>query len=169
MASSKLPDCGLYRTTKALPGHEEKIPAGMLVYFHNHSDSGLPQVLAPDHNVHNRWHFHGPGILIRGTTWIDTLVRMPDEGFYILRRDLSFEGGGTMSKDTLVQLGYQNNATPILFVARERSQLAENDLFFSHQGSKISREQLSALQRVNVLTEQPVAGAVSDDSTPPVH
>ena len=51
---SMLPSCGLYRTTKPLSGHEEQVPAGLLVYFHNHSDSGLPQVLSPDHNVHNR-------------------------------------------------------------------------------------------------------------------
>ena len=35
MATTKnrLPECGLYRTTRPLPGHEEKIKAGMLVYF----------------------------------------------------------------------------------------------------------------------------------------
>ncbi len=166
MASTKLPDCGLYRTTKALPGHEEKIPAGMLVYFHNHSDSGLPQVLAPDHNVHNRWHFHGPGILVRGLSWIDTLVRMPSEGFYTLRRELTFEGG-RWAKGAIVQLGYTNKAEPILFIAQVRRKLQENDLFFSHRGVGIKREQLSILEPAHVYYEPPSES--DDDSTPPVH
>ena len=51
MAASKnvLPACGLYRTTKPLPDHEDEIGENTLVYFHNHSDSGLPVVVAPDH------------------------------------------------------------------------------------------------------------------------
>jgi hypothetical protein len=56
-----LPNCGLYRTTKALPEHETDFPVGSVVYFHNHSDSGLPVVIAPDHNIMNEWHFHGAG------------------------------------------------------------------------------------------------------------
>ena len=40
-----LPPCGLYRTTKPLPDHEKDVPADVLVYFHNHSDSGLPVVV----------------------------------------------------------------------------------------------------------------------------
>jgi len=169
MASTKLPDCGLYRTTKALPGHEEKIPAGLLVYFHNHSESGLPQVLAPDHPVHNRWHFHGPGILVRGLSWLETLVPVLAEGFYVLRRDVPTVGGGRLPKNALVQLGYKNDATPILFIARERNPLAENDLFFAREGQVVSRDQLSALDRVLVQHEQPAPGAPNDDSTPPVH
>jgi hypothetical protein len=41
MATPKnlLPECGLYRTTKPLPDNEAAVPAGQLVYFHNHSDS----------------------------------------------------------------------------------------------------------------------------------
>ena len=53
MASVKsiLPNCGLYKTTKPLPEHEAEVAAGALVYFHNHSDSGLPVVIVPEHNV----------------------------------------------------------------------------------------------------------------------
>src|SRR3984885_997873 len=96
MATPKnlLPDCGLYRTTKPLPDHEGAVTAGLLVYFHNHSDSGLPVVIPPEHNVLNRWHFHGAGIPFRGLSWADSLVKLPAEGFYMLRRGLSFHGGG---------------------------------------------------------------------------
>ena len=86
---NRLPDCGLDRATKALPGHEERVPAGSLVYFHNHSESGpLPSVLAPDHNVHNRWHFHGPPIEFRGLSWAESLEHVNPEGFYTLRKEL---------------------------------------------------------------------------------
>jgi hypothetical protein len=163
MASNKLPDCGLYRTTKALPGQEEKIQAGQLVYFHNHSDSGLPQVLAADHNVLNRWHFHGPGVEFRGLSWADSLQKMPHEGFYMLRRELTFEGG-SWPKGALVQLGYTKAADPILFIAQLRSKLDENDLWFSDRGVGITREQLSILEQVTVFQENAEGGG--DDHGP---
>jgi hypothetical protein len=155
---SLLPDCGLFRTTKPLPGHEEEIPAGLLVYFHNHSDSGLPVVVAPDHNVHNRWHFHGEGIPFRGLSWADSLVKLSAEGFYMLRKVLSFEGG-EWPKSALVQLGYTRNGDPILFIAQARAQLEENDLFFSDRGVGITREQLSMLEPLQILVEPAPAGA----------
>src|SRR5262245_10631580 len=135
MASPKnlLPECGLYKTTKPLPGNEAKVPSGTIVYFHNHSDSGLPQVLTPDHNVHNRWHFHGPAVEFRGLSWADSLQKIPDEGFFTLRRELAFDGG-KWPKGTLVQLGYTKEGSAILFIARVRARLDENDLFFSDKG-----------------------------------
>ncbi len=156
-----LPPCGLYRTSKALEGHAEQFPEGLLVYFHNHSDSGLPQVLAPDHNVHNRWHFHGPGVEFRALSWADTLVAVPSEGFYSLRRELTFEGG-SWPKGALVQLGYNRNADAILFIAQVRGHLEENDLFFADKGVGIRREQLSILEPVSVYQEQ----ASADDHGP---
>jgi hypothetical protein len=147
-----LPACGLYRTTKPLAGHEEQFPAGLLVYFHNHSDSGLPQVLSPDHNVHNRWHFHGPGVEFRGLSWADSLVKMPLEGFYLLKRELTFEGG-TWPKGALVQLGYTRNADPILFIGQVRTKLDENDLWFSDRGVGIPREQMTILDSIVVYQE----------------
>jgi hypothetical protein len=154
MASVKsiLPPCGLYRTTKPLPEHETEIPAGILVYFHNHSDSGLPVVIAPDHNIMNRWHFHGAGIPFRGLSWADSLAKTPAEGFYMLRKGLDFEGG-SWPKGTLVQLGYTRNGDPILFIGQVRASLVENDLFFSDKGVGISREQLPLLEQLQVYAE----------------
>jgi hypothetical protein len=154
---SLLPECGLYRTTKPLPEHEAEIPAGVLVYFHNHSDSGLPVVVAPEHNVHNRWHFHGAGIPFRGLSWADSLVKLPAEGFYMMRLALTFEGG-EWPKGALVQLGYTRNADPILFIAQARAQLEENDLFFSDRGVSVTREQLAMLEPLNVFVEPAPAG-----------
>jgi hypothetical protein len=166
-AKSSLPTCGLYVTTTALAGHEEQFPAGLLVYFHNHddqSDGGLPQVLAPDHNIHNRWHFHGPGVAFRSPSWADTLVRMPLEGFYVLQRELSFDGG-SWPKATLVQLGYTRNGDAILFAAQVRSKLEENDLWFSDRGVPIARNQLSILNPVTVFQE-PSPGAAEGEHGP---
>jgi hypothetical protein len=161
MATSKnrLPDCGLYRTTKALPGYEERIPANSLVYFHNHGENNgpLPTVIPPDHNVHNRWHFHGPPVEFRGLTWAESLERVSPEGFYTLRRELSFDGG-KWPKGSLVQLGYTKNADPILFIARVRSRLDENDLFFSDKGVGVKRSDLSILEPSTVY-EEPNDGA----------
>ena len=154
MASPKslLPECGLYKTTKPLPGHETKVPAGVIVYFHNHSDSGLPQVLTPDHNVHNRWHFHGPAIEFRGLAWADTLKRLPDEGFFMLKKELAFDGG-KWPKGALVQLGYTKEGQAILFIGRVRARLAENDLFFSDRGVAVTPEQMANLERAQVYSE----------------
>jgi len=160
MATSKplLPACGLYRTTKPLPEHEGEVPAGTLVYFHNHSDSGLPVVVAPEHNVHNRWHFHGAGIAFRGMSWADSLTKLLAEGFYVLRRPLPVDQG-EWPKGTLVQLGYTRRGDPILFIAQVRALLEENDLFFSDRGVSIQREQTTLLEPVSVFAEPAPAGA----------
>jgi hypothetical protein len=155
---SILPACGLCRTTKPLPEREDEIPAGILVYFHNHSDSGLPVVIVPEHNVHNRWHFHGPGIAFRGLTWADSLLRLPAEGFYVLRKPLSFEGG-EWAKGAIVQLGYTRAAGPILFIAQQRATLEENDLFFGDTGVPVKVEQLAILDAAQVFVEPPMTGS----------
>ena len=154
MPASKnvLPPCGLYRTSKPLPDHEDEIGAGILVYFHNHSDAGLPVVIAPDHNILNRWHFHGAGVPFRSLAWADGLVRLPPEGFYVLRRALEFDGG-SWPKSTLVQLGYTRTADPILFIAQLRAHVDENDLFFSDRGVAIDADQLALLEQLNVYVE----------------
>ncbi len=157
---SILPTCGLYRTTKPLPEHEEAVPAGVLVYFHNHSDSGLPVIIPPDHNMLNRWHFHGAGIAFRGLSYADSLVKLPAEGFYSLRKALEFEGG-SWPKGALVQLGYTRTGDPILFIAQVRAQLEENDLFFSDRGVGMTREQLSILEALQVFAEPTPEGGHS--------
>jgi hypothetical protein len=154
---SLLPECGLFRTTKPLPENGDQIGAGVLVYFHNHSDSGLPVVIAPDHNVHNRWHFHGAGIPFRGLSWADSLVKLPAEGFYMLRKPLPFQGG-EWPRGALVQLGYTRTADPILFIAQARAQLQENDLFFSDNGVPMAIEQLASLEPLHVFVEPAAAG-----------
>jgi hypothetical protein len=147
-----LPDCGLYRTTLPLPGNEEAMPAGSLAYFHNHSTAGPPEVLAADHNVLNRWHFHGPGLPVRHLAWSRTLQRLPDQGFYLLREALAFDGG-SWPAGSLVQLGYTRTADAILFIAQVRRKLEENVLWFSDRGVGLPRERLGILEPVSVYEE----------------
>ena len=141
---SSLPACGLYLTTKPLAGHEEQFPAGLLVYFHNHSDSGSPAGARPRPQCAQSMALPRPGGRVSGLSWADGFVKMIAEGFYTLRRELSFDGG-TWPKGALVQLGYTRNADPILFIGQVRTKLDENDLWFSDRGVGISRDQLSIL------------------------
>lgn len=143
--TGRLPRCGLYRTTRALPGHEDAIPAGRLVYFHNHSESGLPRVIVPEHMVSNRWHFHNDGVLFRALSWAETLQRLPAQGFYVLRSGFEFEGGA-WPKGTLVQLGYSREGEPILFIAQRQAESRDNHLVFSERGVRLPREALATLQ-----------------------
>jgi hypothetical protein len=160
---SLLPPCGLYRTTKPLPEHEDLFPAGQLVYFHNHSDSGLPVVLAPDHNVMNQWHFHGAGTQFRGLSWADSLVKMPEQGYYFLKKQLDFDGG-SWPKGALVQLGYTKTGEPILFIAQSRAARQDNNLWFSDRGVPLAREKLPFIEPVSVYVE-PVGEGGHDTGT----
>ncbi len=160
---SILPSCGLYRTTKPLPEHADTFPAGLLVYFHNHSDSGLPVVLAPDHNVMNSWHFHGAGTPFRGLSWADSLIKMPEQGYYVVTKQLDFDGG-SWPKGTLVQLGYTRTADPILFIAQQRTARTENNLWFSERGVPLARERMSILEPLNIYVE-PVPEGGHDPGT----
>ena len=171
MATSKIQtrDCGLYRAPRALPGNESLVPAGSLVYFHNHSsnNSPLPSVIPPDHNIHNRWHFHMEGAIenIRSPSWVESLEKVPDQRFYTLRRELTFEGG-SWPRGAIVQLGYTKSAEPILFIASVRASLQENDLFFSDRGVRVNRDQLSILEPAETYMEP---GDGSEHPTGPSH
>ena len=141
----RLPRCGLYRTTKPLPGDEERVPAGRLVYFHNHSSSGLPRVIVPEHILCNRWHFHGEGVEFRALSWAESLQRLPAQGYYVLSATFQFVGGA-WPKGTLVQLGYTRRAEPMLFLAQRKAKSSDNHLVFSDRGVRMPDEGLAGLQ-----------------------
>ncbi len=110
--------CGLYRTTAPLPGREEQVSAGRLVFYHNHSTQGPPLVLTPHANEHNVWRFHDKGWLVEDADWPETLAPLLPEGYYVLQRAVHLKGAEDALPDrTLVQLGYDRNARPILFPA----------------------------------------------------
>jgi hypothetical protein len=130
MADEKLiPNCGLYRTSRALPGKEQAITAGRLIYFHNHSQKGAPLILLPANNAHNRWSFEERGYLVQDLSYCSTLTPLLPEGFYILKIPLR-HGEKTVPARTLVQLGYNRAGEPIAFPAQQE----ENRIEFPSQG-----------------------------------
>ncbi len=110
--------CGVYRTGRALRAGEMEIPAGSLVYFHNHSVQGPPIVLLPDANTNNRWSYTSGGWLVEDPAFIEAMVSLKGEGFYALNRRLQVGKDEFVAERSLVQLGYNRSADTILFVAK---------------------------------------------------
>jgi hypothetical protein len=150
----KLPDPGLYRTTKAYPGQEATIPAGVLVYI-GEKENGSRFVVRPGSNRRNRWFWGEPTITIRALSWSDSLKALPSEGFYTLPEDLDLGGGGRWLRNAIVQLGYNGNGEGILFVGEDHRKQEKNVLIFSDKGVKISDDLLYRLNWAPIL---PVTG-----------
>lgn len=110
------PDCGLYITGQGLDGHEDHLGEGVMIYFHNHSETGPPIVLLPDTNTNNRWAFQDQGHLIEDKKFISSMKAIPSEGFYRLQHHLHIDQNKTIPEQALVQLGYTRTGEPILFV-----------------------------------------------------
>lgn len=110
---SKLPPCGLYRTTTQIGS----IEAGRLVYFHDHGDPG-PGLYLPDSWASNRAHFSSNGITAPLDLDARALQPLPAEGFYRVtaafyccdKQCVKFE------PDAFVQLGYNGNGKPLVFI-----------------------------------------------------
>ncbi len=140
-----VPPCGLYKTTAALPGKEEWVRENLLVYFHNHSQQGPPLLLLPATNTHNRWGFHEKGYLIREPGYVETLEGLKDEGFYVLTEPIYLSRDEFIPEETLVQLGYNRSADPILFLAK----FVDNEVTFPNSGLKCTLEIFDMLKPVN--------------------
>lgn len=154
-ASSNLPPCGLYQTTLPLAGKEEEVPAGRLVYFHNHSKQGQPLLLLPATNTHNVWTFQDRGYLIHDIGFVVTLKRLPAEGLYLTQTHIH-SGNAVLPERSLVQLGYNREAVPIVFPGRR----AQNTIVFPDRGIRLANDaMLQTLQPVgfSVLPEVPEA------------
>lgn len=145
---ASLPPCGLYKTTRPLPGKEQWVRENLLVYFHNHSQQGPPLLLLPASNAQNRWSFHEKGYLIREPAFVSTLTPLKDEGLYVLREPIYLSRDEFIPEHTLVQLGYTRSADPILFLAK----FAENTISFPSSGLKCTPEIFSMLEDVNFAT-----------------
>ncbi len=141
----QLPPCGIYRTTAPLPGKEEWVRENLLVYFHNHSQQGPPLLLLPATNTENRWEFHDKGYLIREPEYVDSLVGLQDEGLYVLNEPIYLSRDEFIPEETLVQLGYNRSADPILFLAK----FTDNQIVFPASGLKCTLEIFDMLREVN--------------------
>ncbi|MCB9555142.1 MAG: hypothetical protein H6707_03485 [Deltaproteobacteria bacterium] len=136
--------CGLYRTTEAIG---ESVPAGVLVYFHNHGEPG-PGLYLPESWQNNRVCFSQEGICIPDNDYAATLQALATEGFYVViepfycceQRCQYFEA------DTLVQLGYNGDAEPILFLP----EIIDGALALPAEGTFIDDARLAKLKRLLV-------------------
>jgi hypothetical protein len=115
MSAPAPPPCGLYRTLTAIAD----VPAGRLVYFHNHGDPGAG-VYLPERWAHNRATFSSRGHTLPASVNPHTaLAPLPREGLYRVgsqfhccaKRCVEF------APETLVQLGYEGAGRAILFIA----------------------------------------------------
>jgi hypothetical protein len=135
---SELPPCGLYRAGIALSGHETQVPAGLLIYFHNHSEQGPPLVLLPQSNSNNRWTFTDKGYLVEDPAFVAALVARRPQGFYVVGRHIHIGREEIIPERTLVQLGYNRDADPIVFVGRFEG----NSIVFPERGYRFTDDRL---------------------------
>lgn len=143
MTDEKKRPCGLYRTTIALG---EAVPAGRLVYFHNHGDPG-PGVYLPQTWNNNQVVFQQRGATVRDLTYIETLEPLLPEGLYRVVDPFYCceEHCHHFEPEQLVQLGYDHSARPILFVP----ELMDQDLVFPTRGTKVEE---AVLEKIRALT-----------------
>jgi hypothetical protein len=146
----KLPDPGLYRTTKAYPGQEAGFPAGVLVYVGQKPD-GSAFVVRPGANRRNRWFWGEPVTVLRSLSWAETLKPLRQQGFYTLPEDIELGGGGRWLRNAIVQLGYNGEGKAILFVAEDHEGEERNVLAFSDKGMLIDDDMLDRLEWAPIL------------------
>ncbi len=139
MDEAPLPPCGLYRTTRAIG---EAVPAGRLVFFHNHGDPG-PGVYLPTGWRQNRALFDGNGVLLPAAWWAASLDPLAPEGFYRVRETFYCcdRRCQTFEVDQLVQLGYTAEAEPLLFVP----EVIDSVFVVPDRGARIDRARIAKL------------------------
>jgi hypothetical protein len=147
-----LPACGIYRTTAPLEGH---VPIGRLVFFHNHGDPG-PGIYLPSGWALNRARWHDKGHTIPSPDWAGTLVALPAEGLYRVRDafECCAKRCRTYETDLLVQLGYNAEAEPLLFLP----EWTESGLAIPEMGAPIDVDRLPCLVALRVIESEPLEG-----------
>lgn len=142
---AKHPPCGLYRTTVALGD----VPAGQLVYFHDHGDPG-PGIYLPKSFRLNTAEWHERGITVPDEAFTSTLAPLSPEGFYVVespfhcceKQCVRYESG------QLVQLGYDGRGTPILFLP----EWTANGVAIPERGTRIDGDRAGSLRRVKLAS-----------------
>ena len=139
----QLPPCGLYRTRTTVG----EIPAGRLVFFHNHGNPG-PGVYLPSGWKNNRVQLQPQGTTVDDPQLIAQLEPLPPEGFYRVteafycceKQCRRFEA------ELLVQLGYNGEGHGILFVP----ELVDGMLAVPQSGALIDSARFSKLKLLTV-------------------
>lgn len=153
MSTKELPPCGIYRTLEAIGG----IPAGRFVYFHNHGDPG-PGMYLPESWVGNRARFSKQGHLLPKPADAEKLVPLPPEGFYRVEKPFHCcsKKCRRYEPDTLVQLGYNGEGTPILFDPKWKGA----SVALPDRGTRIDFEALLSIGLLQVTVEDEPQDAV---------
>lgn len=140
-----LPPCGLYRTTARLGD----VPAGSLVYFHNHGDPD-PGIFLPSGSSGRLTTFRAEGVSLPGRHWARTLDPLRPEGYYRARESFVCcpRGCRTFAAEQLILLAYTVDARPVLY----SPEIVDNALVLPEQGNVVDRALLSKLARLEVAT-----------------
>jgi hypothetical protein len=162
MSATQFPPPGLYRTTVPLPGKEQAVPGGRLVFFQDRTDHGRPAVLLPKEVVDNRWVFHTQGYLVDSDEWPATLVALPRQGFYSLRKEIAVGGGQKLPEGLLVQLGFTPEGVAVIFPGYLEP---GNAIRFPKQGAKLSDLYFDELQvhEFRLIAREPMPGTSNQD------
>ena len=139
-----LPPCGLYRTTVPLG---TAVPAGRLVYFHNHGEPSAGIYLPTGWSLNRaQWQEHGTPL--PDEAWAHTLAPLRPEGLYRVREPFTCcdKRCRTFEPGLLVQLGYTGEAEPLLFVP----EWTASGLGFPERGSAVDAARLQLLEPLKV-------------------
>jgi len=139
----QLPPCGLYRTT----GPIGNIPAGRLVYFHNHGDPG-PGLYLPTGWTRNRVEVSDRGTTLTDNSLLRYMEPLPPEGMYRVtetfhcceRKCTQFE------PETLVELGYNGEGQAIVFLP----ELVDGEMVIPTSGTAIDHSRLVSLKQLRL-------------------
>ena len=139
----KLPPCGLYRTTDVIG----PVPAQRLVYFHNHGEPG-PGIYPPKSWKGNRVVFNPQGIVLPHERDAANLEPLVPEGFYRVTEPFYCceKKCRRFETDMLVQLGYNGEASPILFVP----EFTDGMLALPNQGTNVESDTLDKISLLKV-------------------
>jgi hypothetical protein len=150
--------CGLYRTTQPLG---TKLPAGALVYYHNHGKPG-PGIYPVERWSHNKAVFVTNGILVHDHRYPETLEALAPEGFYRVTREFTCcsQACTTFAPETLVQLGYNGRGEAILF----SPSWSTAGVHLPERGTRVEDDRLVHLTPLRIPFRDPPTGA--DTQTP---
>lgn len=139
----QLPPCGLYRTIGTIGSVDE----GRLVYFHNHGDPG-PGIYLPKEWKYNRAQFEEKGQVIEDPGLVRFLQPLPPEGFYRVVESFHCceKQCRLFEESSLLQLGYNANAEPILFVP----ELVDAMFAIPAKGWKTTLDRVGRMQQLKV-------------------
>ncbi len=154
--------CGIYKTTVSLGN----VPVGKLVYFHNHGDPG-PGVYLPRAWAANRAEFHEKGHTISMSEARASLASLASEGLYCVEAPFwcCEKKCREFATHSLVQLGYNAEAAPILFTPA----WTPTGLSMPGDGTRVNTDVLVNLRELIVANDRRERGVRDSPTRGVVH